>query len=396
MAGCSPELAEGILGSLSSGVIAVDDRGALAMMNPGAQRILGCPEGPLEDSLGRDCRAVFRAQPTVGRLLLETLHGRDTLSRAELVLEQVDGRQPNTIGFTLSAIRDALGQVRGAAMLFRDLTPLERSDEQERLRERLAALGQMAAGMAHEIRNPLAGMEVLAGLLKRKLVDRPEEQALLTELTGELRELADTVTASLDFVKPIPLERGPVDPVALIEEALASATSRTSFDGEILRLYDARLPELWADADQLRAVITNLIVNACEALCGEEALDGQQNPDGEKEPPRGRIELRLQSHVADRVGRRVRVGGDGQAPDLDAGPGREVVISVQDDGPGVPEELREKIFYPFFTTRQNGSGVGLATAQKIVASHGGVIELESPPGGGCTFRVRLPDRGGES
>jgi signal transduction histidine kinase len=266
-------------------------------------------------------------------------------------------------------------------MLFRNLTPIERSDEQERLRERLAALGQMAAGMAHEIRNPLAGMEVLAGLLKRRLGDRPEEQLLVEELTGELHELAETVTASLDFVKPVSLERGPVDPVALIEESLAIARSRAPFSGAIERSYDGRLPELWADVDQLRAVLTNLIVNAFEAMAGDNG--GRAS----------KLVLGLQSHVADRVGRPVRVGRDGRTPDLDAGPSREVVISVGDSGPGVPPDLREKVFYPFFTTRQNGSGVGLATAQKIVASHGGVIELDDAPGGGSSFRVRLPDRG---
>jgi nitrogen-specific signal transduction histidine kinase len=371
-----------ILGSLSSGIVAVDGDGAIAVLNPEARRILGCP-GEHAAPHGSDCRRVLEAQPAVARLLIETLHGRDTLSRAELVLEPIEGRGADIIGFTLSPIRDEEGQLRGAFMLFRNLTPIERSDEQDRLRERLAALGQMAAGMAHEIRNPLAGMEVIAGLLKRRLGDRPDEQLLVEELTGELHEMADTVTASLEFVKPVSLERGPVDPVSLIEESLAIARSRVAFAGAIERCYDGRLPELWADADQLRTVLTNLVVNAFEAMA--EDTGGR--------PPK--LILGLQSHVADRVGRRVRVGRDGRTPDLEAGPSREVVISVSDTGPGVPQDLREKVFYPFFTTRQEGSGVGLATAQKIVASHGGVIELDEVAGGGSSFRVRLPDRGSE-
>jgi PAS domain S-box-containing protein len=383
MEGDAEQLAGWILGSLSSGIVAVDADGAIVALNPEARRILGCPEERASPH-GVHCRRVLEAQPTVARLLIETLHGRDTLSRAELVLEPTDGQGADIIGFTLSPIRNDDGRIRGAFMLFRNLTPIERSDEQDRLRERLAALGQMAAGMAHEIRNPLAGMEVIAGLLKRRLGDRPEEQLLVEELTGELHQLADTVTASLEFVKPVSIESGPVDPVSLIEESLTIARSRVAFSGAIERCYDGRLPELWVDADQLRGVLTNLVVNAFEAMA-EDTLG--RSP---------KLVLGLQSHVADRVGRRVRVSRDGRTPDLESGPSREVVISVSDSGPGVPHDLREKVFYPFFTTRDAGSGVGLAAAQKIVASHGGVIELDDAPEGGSSFRVRLPDRGADA
>lgn len=377
-------LAECVLGSMTSGVVAVDSRAALALINEEARRILGCPQGDLERALGRDCREVLGAQPTLAQLLVETLHGRAPLSRAELVLEGEGGERAGTIGFTLSPTRDAKGRVRGAAMVFRDLTPFERSEEQERLRERLAALGQMAAGMAHEIRNPLAGMEVLVGLLKRQLDDRPEAQALLRELTGELRQMADTVTASLDFVRPLSLNCAPMDASALIEEALAVARSRLDYPVQVDRSYDARLPELTGDAEALRGVLTNLMLNAFEAM---------------SELPAGRprvLTLGLRSHVADRVGQAVRLERDGSSSGLFEGPSREVMISVTDSGPGVPAELRERVFYPFFTTKDRGSGVGLASAQKIVAAHGGVIELEVAEGGGSTFRLRLPDRGSVS
>jgi len=374
-------LAEWILGSMTSGIVAVDSRAGLAAINEDARRILGCPEGDLEQALGQDCRRALARQPAVARLLVETLHGRSPLSRAELVLDGAGAEGTGTIGFTLCPLREPGGRVRGAAMVFRDLTDFERSAEQDRLRERLAALGEMAAGMAHEIRNPLAGMEVLVGLLKRQLEDRPEARALLGELTGELRKLADTVTASLDFVRPLTLNRGPTDAAALIEESLAIARSRVPIELEVERLYDPRLPELIADAEALRAVLTNLILNALEAM--------QELPPGR---PR-RLALGLRSHVADRVGRAVRVAPDGSASGLFEGPSREVLISVSDTGPGVPPELAERIFYPFFTTKDRGSGVGLASAQKIAAAHGGAIELEVRPGQGSTFRLRLPDRG---
>jgi len=366
---------EWILGSLTSGIVAIDAGGRLVTFNTGAQRVLGC-EAAGAAALGRDCREVLRAQPSVVRLLLDALDGRSPLSRAELVLEGGTGGLASTIGFTLAPVRDGAGGIRGAAMLFRDLTPLERGDEQERLRERLAALGQMAAGMAHEIRNPLASMEVLAGLLKRRLEQRPEELALLAQLTGELHAVADSVTASLEFVRPLSLARCAVDPRELVEEALRTASQRAPIACVIERRYAPDLPRLHADPELLRSVVTNLIVNALEAM-------------SDLERP-ARLELCVADRLRDPAARPVRVGADGRASARSLRPLREIVISVADSGPGVPEELREKIFYPFFTTKQRGSGVGLALAQKIVASHGGVLELDGARAAGATFRVRLP------
>ncbi|HXV35778.1 MAG TPA: ATP-binding protein [Myxococcota bacterium] len=371
------EIAGWILNSMSSGVVAIDSRGHVAMLNPGAQRILGCPAGAPSDALGIHCSEVLRAQPAIARLLLETLGARDALSRAELVLEGAAGRDESTIGFTLTPVRDPAGEVRAAAILFRDLTPLERIDERERLHERFAALGQMAAGLAHEIRNPLAGMEIVAGLLMRRLAERDEECALVAQLQGEIRSLARSVEACLEFVRPLSPERGPVDAVALVEQALEIALARASFGGSIERAFADEIPQPSADVDQLRAVITNLILNALEAM-------DAQGPQAEK---RLGLEIAVASRAA--LGRRVALGSDGELGAA-ARPRRELVIRVSDSGPGIPSELREKIFYPFFTTKQRGSGVGLAIAQKIVAAHGGSLELEPATESGCSFRVRLP------
>jgi len=372
-----------ILGSMSSGVVAIDTNRTVVMMNDGAQRILGFPRGNVASAVGVDCSEVLAAQPAVAQLLIETLDAHSPLSRAELVLEAVGERGESTIGFTLSPVRDEQSRVCGAAIIFRDLTPFERMDEQVRLRERLTALGQMAADLAHEIRNPLAGMVVIAGLLKRRLSDRPEEQTLVDEIIGELRSVADTVTASLEFVRPIALQRGPLDPVALVEAAIATARSRVRFEGVIERAFGSDLPEITADSEQLRSVVTNLVVNAFEAMAGGHA--GR----------RPHLTVSLECVVIDRNLRSVRVSSDGQTATSHEICDRELVIGIADTGAGVPAELREKVFYPFFTTKQHGSGVGLAAAQKIVASHGGIVEIEGAEGEGAIFRVRLPVGGGE-
>ncbi len=362
---------------MSSGVVAIDAEGAVVMLNPGAQRILGCPEGEPSDAFGKPCREVLALQPTVARLLLETLDGRAALSRAELVLEGVRGELESTIGFTLTPVRDPEGAVRGAAIIFRDLTPFERMDEQKRLHDRLAALGQMAAGFAHEIRNPLAGMEIVAGLLKRRLADRDEECSLVAQLQSEARSLARTVEDCLEFVRPYTPERGPVDPEALVNESLETALQRCSFSGVIERVFDEELPALNADFDQLRAVVTNLILNALEAM------------DADATGAEKRLVLGLSHSLSSPVDRSIRVGTDGRAAS-DALARQEILITVSDTGPGVPNELKEKIFYPFFTTKQRGSGVGLATAQKIIAGHGGTLELDAGVRSGCSFRLRIP------
>jgi nitrogen-specific signal transduction histidine kinase len=351
-----PDFASWMFGSMRSGLVAIDADGGVVGLSPDARLILGCPEGPLEALLGRPCEEILAAQPAVLTRLREALDGRDRPSRAELVLERVDARPARTIGFTLLNVRDPSGAVRGAAMMFRDLTPFERMDEQDRLRDRLAALGQMAAGLAHAIRNPLASMEVLAGLLKRQLGDQPEELSLVEELMGELRALAGTVTASLEFVRPVSISRVPCDPEALVEASLDLARARIPFTGAIQREYAGALPRLAVDADALRGALTDLLVNALQAMA-----EG------------GAEEDRLVLHLE------VEDAGDER---------RELGIRISDSGPGIPEELRERIFYPFFTTKEGGSGVGLANAQKVILSHGGSIQVESGPG--ATVCVRLP------
>jgi len=362
---------------MSSGVVAIDAQGSVVMLNPGAQRILDCPKGEPGEVLGKHCLDALDVQPAVARLLLDTLDGRAALSRAELVLEGAQGRLESTIGFTLTPVRDSNGEVCGAAIIFRDLTPFERMDEQERLRERLAALGQMAAGLAHEIRNPLAGMEVMTGLLKRRLKDRMEDQSLVGQLQDELRSLARTVTDCLDFVRPISPERGPVDLDVLVSESLETCLTRIPFDGAIDRAFEEELPPVRVDSDQLRVVLTNLILNALEAM------------DGDNGGRAKRLGLGLTRAVGSPMNRSVRVDVDGPTA-LDDVPRPELVITVSDTGPGVTSELREKVFYPFFSTKQRGAGVGLATAQKIVASHGGGLELDTRSDRGCSFRVHLP------
>jgi len=346
-----------IIDSMSSGVLGVDASGAVAAMNVGARRILGCPRDPSEPVLGRPCREVLATRPEVAGILLGALRRPHALSRAELLLGAAGPGPRVAIGFTLSPVRTSSGALGGVAMIFRDLAPIEARDERERLRDRLAALGQMAAGLAHEIRNPLASLEVAVGLLGRGLAREPAASSLLDGMQADLRGLAATVSAILDHVRPLVPDRMPLAVPSLLDEALASALARIPFAGRIERDYPSALPPLIADADQLRSALGELIVNALEAMRGSAAA----------------MRLTLGARVSP---------AEGDTP-------REIALLVSDTGPGIAPELREKVFYPFFTTRPRGSGLGLASAQKIAVAHGGGIEIESRPGA-CTVGMRLP------
>ena len=389
-----------LLDALGCAFVAIDDAGVVAALNADAHRILGCRAARPEDVLGCDCREVLAGQPTVARLLLDALDGRERPDRAELVLEGPTGVPDAariTIGFSLRSARDRDGAVCGSVLFFRDLTPFERMDERDRLRDRLAAVGEMAAGLAHEIRNPLAGMEVMAGLLRRRLVGRPAELSLIEQLTGELHAVARVVADSLNFVRPVAPVRESLDAVEIVEASLARACSRVAFHGRIERCYDPDLPVLPADRDQLLTLVTDLVVNAFEAMAEHGGAGEQQLRLGiraqTREPAVRALRVDGRSGAAGSAGVLCCTTVAPESANPGSEPARELVISVGDSGPGVAESARDRIFYPFFTTKSHGSGVGLATAQKIAASHGGTLELENSPAGGAVFRVCLPVEG---
>jgi signal transduction histidine kinase len=269
------------------------------------------------------------------------------------------------IGYTLSLVRDDHGEPVGAALFFKDLTHVEQIEERERLRDRLAAVGEMAAVMAHEIKNPLAGIEVLAGLLRRKVPDNAEAQGLVNDIINEAKMANAIVQEVLAFVRPVRLQ---VDRTSLVD-AVNSAVSMA--DGKATRgsifvdvALPKNLPSLGADQHQLTQVFANLLINAYEALEGRGRID---------------ISARLASSSSDGA-----LMPDGHVPVP------TVVVDVADDGPGMPADIAEKIFNPFFTTKAQGSGLGLAIVRKIVDAHDGRIDMTTADGRGTKFRVTLP------
>jgi two-component system, NtrC family, sensor histidine kinase AtoS len=345
--------------SMRNGVIAIRRNGVLALMNDEAYRIFSLTKSP--DDVGRPFGEVFGRCPDLVRAISGAFEMTTLPNRAELRLKDLD----RVIGYTLSQVRDEAGSPIGAVMFFKDLTQVEQMEERERLRDRLASLGEMAAGIAHELKNPLAGIEVMAGLLRRQVADSPDAQSLLADILSEAKLANAIVVEMLEFVRPIRLQVEQTDIAQVLHQSITNAESKVPRrEVEIVVDVAEDLPLMDGDASQLCQVFSNLLTNAFEAVNGK-----------------GRVVMRAASEAIEQD---PAFGADGPEPTP------AVVVDVIDDGPGIATELSDRIFNPFFTTKITGSGLGLPIVRKIVDAHDGRIDLSSEPGRGTRFRVTLP------
>jgi signal transduction histidine kinase len=262
------------------------------------------------------------------------------------------------VGLASSVVRDARGEAAGVTFLLTDLTEVRRLQEQVTLQESLAKVGQLSAGIAHEFRNALGAILGFAKLLQKKLPQEDPRAVHVQAIIEETNSLERTMRDFLAYARPARLQVGAVGVRELVEEAL---------DPYRIPLQEARVAlscrhevgelQIQGDRTALRQALGNLVRNALEAM-----------------PSGGRLDL---------VTRRPPEGPEGDG----AGP---VEVRVEDTGEGIAPEDVARIFTPFFTTKERGTGLGLAQAQKAVVAHGGRIEVDSRPGAGTVFRIVLP------
>jgi len=347
-----------ILGSISSGVISFKPDLTIVVFNNTARQIFGIGE---DEAVGRSCREVFGEDAEITAVAGEALRQQRIFSRLELSVRRKDGAL-RRVGLSSSLLKDGEGNLVGLALLLTDLTEILQFREQAVMRDSLAALGQMSAGIAHEFRNSLGVIMGYAKLLQRKRsTDEDSSHAYLQEIVSEIDLLEATLRDFLAFAKPMQLSRVAVGVKALTSETL-DGFRQAMEDGKIKLLIDLPQEELTVQADPyaLRQALGNLIRNALEAM-----------------PGGGELAVKVRSDGAESGG---AFGGRAGM----------VEIIVQDTGAGVPHEDIDRIFTPFFSQKEGGTGLGLALVQKTVLALGGRVGVENREGGGACFSIRLP------
>lgn len=356
------QLLENIISRMGSGLLVTDRDGRIWMINQHGQTTLGVTP---DQVVGKRLLDVF---PGAGPLLEVQV---DTILR-ELDLPSLDGRSV-PLGFNNSRLLDAEGQPEGTIVIFRDLSDLRAIRAEARRKDRLAAIGELAAGVAHEIRNPLFGISSVAQILLTEVKFDPVHQELLAAMQAEIKRLNVLVEDLLHYSRPSKLQRTPQALEQIWDEILGLA--REEIAGakvQVIRDIGDGLPKVPADGDKLRQVFLNLLKNAIQAT-----------------PPGGRLTIRLQ-----RAPRGALPASVQHSLELQAGagePSREYLVSVvADTGVGIPAADLDRVFDLFFTTKSTGSGLGLAICRRIVEDHGGAIGIESTEQVGTTVTVALP------
>jgi PAS domain S-box-containing protein len=315
---------------------------SLTTINRAAEEMLTMER---ERALGKSCHDLF-GDTEITRAVHETLEHKVPSARMESTLTRPAGKL--WLGFNTAILTDRHGAALGVILSFSDLTEVKRLQEQMELRERLTALGEMSAGIAHELRNPMAVINGYLNLLSKKA--DPASQAVIKDITTEINNMNRIIGDLLTFARPASLNRVNVNIKDMIEGCLASVLQATGADSRIKTAL--KLDDITASLDEvlIRQAFTNLIQNAIDAMPGS-----------------GTIEIETQR-------------------------GKEVKVIVRDTGVGIPAENLKKIFLPFFTTKDTGVGLGLALVHKIVLSHEGRIDVSSTEGRGTVFTAIFPMR----
>jgi two-component system sensor histidine kinase PilS (NtrC family) len=342
-----------VIDSLSSGLATTDRQGRILTFNRAAETITGYPSLSV---VGRRIEEVLDLPPSVAAELIN-LAGPGRGRRVESPFHTGDGRKIE-LGFTATQLR-APGGNAGLLFAFQDVTDIKKLERDARLRQRLAAVGEMAAGIAHEIRNPLASMSGSIQILRQELPLTDEQAQLMDIVLRESERLNDTIRSFLAYARPQRFSIAKLDLRRVLNDAaLLLRNSSEVQDGHVI---DVRVPmtevPFEADENQIKQIVWNLATNGLRAM---------------------------------------RTGGTltlGARLDRGADDGQEsVVLEVADEGVGIPAEELDAIFQPFRGTFAKGTGLGLAIVHRIVSDYNGEIHVSSTPGRGTTVSVRLPAR----
>jgi len=336
-----------IVTNLGSGLLTINNSGRVRVFNRYAQQITSMSQ---EDAYDRQLYEIFPGFAQYADRISDIVNGEIDFQTAQLT--------PLIIGFKSVPLTDKTGERIGAIINLLDLTQIKQMEAELKKADRLAAIGELSARIAHEIRNPLAAISGSVQLISQGGGISTEDSRLLAIVLRETSRLNELITDFLAYARPNLPEKTPIVLRGLVEEIESMAHADHRFAQ--VRIYN-ECPQglmLMADLDQIRQVFWNLLVNAVEAM-----TDG------------GSIHIRAEQNFS-----------DSSLPHKD-----NVAIVLADDGMGMDERVKSRIFEPFFTTKAGGTGLGLATVYRIIQAHGGVMHVDSTPGKGSRFTIVLPN-----
>lgn len=348
-----------VVDNIDRAVVAIDRSGRIALFNPAAQVYTGLSE---RQSLGRPYEKLFAGQDKILGLIRSAMAVGRSISDDENIQLQRPSAPPLPVSVSVSPIYTDSGEREGVVLIIRDLSRLRELEEAVRRADRLSMLGTLAAGLAHEIKNPLGGIKGAAQLLALEL----GKESPLQEYTGVMVKEVERVNGIIEELMDLARPRLPQLEEVNISKVLGDIVlfQKEAHRGKKLDFaltLDPSIPPLLGDENLLTRLFLNLIKNAAEAI--------------EKS---GRVEVST------------KVASDYHMQNPGRRPVPLIVVEVRDNGRGIPAEDLEKVFTPFYTTKNRGSGLGLATCQKIVDSHHGFLRVDSRVGEGTTVSVSLP------
>jgi len=350
---------DAVVESLSGGLLSIDTQGTVKRCNPAAERILGLTRGDLR---GRTLAEVFQPRaPLLYERLERSLREGTPIHRFELQIARPDA-PPCPIGLSTSLMRGWRDEIIGLLATFQDLSEVRRMQERVRRADRLAAVGQLAASIAHEIRNPLAAIANSVDMLREELVVEGEQRRLMDLVVKESERLNRILDDFLEYASSRPLDAKVVPVRDSVEEVVTLLRNHPDVDAALhIELQPVSAVPFLAciDEELMKQVYVNLAVNAFEAM-------------GHK----GVLQIRIERTLDN-------------GPDAAESP--YVQLFFRDTGPGIEPGHEADIFEPFHTTKPQGTGLGLSIAAKIVESHGGRLEAVNHPAGGAEFVIELPE-----
>lgn len=357
---------EHILASLEEGITIIDQEDRIAYLNQTAEQ-LTCFSSA--QTWGRPYLEVFSANPWIIEIIQRTISSGYSRMAGE---GRLQGRLHRSIPvrLTCSPILNGRGAYLGLILVFHDLSYQKELAETAQREDRLTHLGVLAAGLAHEIKNPLAGIRGAAQLLQGRVRDNPSAVEYTKVMIRQVDRLSNLLEQLLGLSTPPSLDMQPVNVHKILTEVLLLERETMSPQQRIQTQFDPSLPDVLGDEAQLAQVFRNLIKNALQALAGQR---GGELSIVTRMATNFHL-LRSATSGARRATRRSRF----------------LAIDFADNGSGIAPEHLPQLFTPFFTTKTKGTGLGLSVSQKIITQHGGAIQVESNPGQRTVFHVYLP------